>query len=121
MSGAFGMHRVYWAHRSTTVVNEDGQRRIVYDLRGTHHPSCGWDGAQAVINEADGYAVFQAVTHQDRHTARRKTITVKIFPGDEAPDILQAIEEEAGSFVIRPPKPLNRCNTSSKQNRRNTQ
>ena len=34
---------------------------------------------------------------------------------------LLAIEEEAGSFVIRPPKPLNRCNASSKQNRRNTQ
>ena len=101
MSGAFGMHRVYWAHRSSTVLNEDGQRRHVYDLRGTQHPSCGWDGGMAVINEEDGYAVFQATTWNSRSHVVRRTVSVKIHPGDEAPDILQAIEEkvrEGGGF-----------------------
>ena len=101
MSGAFGMHRVYWSHRSSTVLNEDGQRRHVYDLRGTHHPSCGWDGGMVVINEEDGYAVFQATTWNSKSRVARRTVSVKIYPGDEAPDILQAIEEkvrEGGGF-----------------------
>jgi len=101
MSGAFGMHRVYWGHQSTTVLNQDGQRRHVYALRGTHGPSCGWDAAQAVINEADGYAVFQAVNWNSKSHVVRRTVSVKVYPGDEAPDILQAIEEkvrEGGGF-----------------------
>lgn len=93
MSGAFGMHGVYWAHRESQRVNSDGQCRHVYDLRGTHRPSCGWDGGMAVVNEADGYAVFQAWTWIDKNRRRNRTISVKIHHGDEVADVLRAIED----------------------------
>ena len=85
MSGAFGMHRVYWAHRSSTVLNEDGQRRHVYDLRGTHRPSCGWDGGMAVINEEDGYAVFQATTWNSKSHVVRRTRERENLPRRRSP------------------------------------